>query len=316
MQLSRIHTLLFSLAVIGCFCAGFAVSTKVYGLNYSNAINDSSWKAESSVFSCQLVHQVPYYGEAVFRTRAGEASAFYLRAKTSRFQAGNALVHARKPLWTHGGEKADLGSVPIKRGTRPLWLTTLMTEKMLARLNEGYEIEISNDAWFEESAENKAKLAISNIGFRSAYKRYLSCLSGLLPSNFDQLKRTSLIFPAGETDELPASITRQLDRILALVKHDEKLRVFYIDGHTDSEGDRDENLELSKQRAELVSQYLVRRGIPETWITLRWHGERYPVASNATASGRERNRRVTVRLERVEEIEVLPLNDQEVAAAQ
>ena len=66
---------------------------------------------------------------------------------------------------------------------------------------------------------------------------------------------------------------------------------------------------MSKGRAELISQYLARRGIPESWITVRWHGERYPAVSNASKAGRAKNRRVTVRLERVKEIDVLPIAD-------
>jgi outer membrane protein OmpA-like peptidoglycan-associated protein len=212
-------------------------------------------------------------------------------------------------VWAQTDNPMKMGAVPVKRGNRPLWLGSMMAEKMMARLNDGFEIEIRRDAWYEAEQNPPAQLMISNIGFRESYKAYLSCLTKLLPANFDQLKRTSLVFPAGETDELPESLQRTLDRILKLVKHDSRIRAFYVDGHTDSEGDRDENLELSRQRAELVNQYLVRRGIPEDWITLRWHGERYPTASNASAAGRAKNRRVTLRMERIEEIEVLPLGD-------
>lgn len=273
---------------------------------YANQIDDSSWTARTSVFACELYHEVPFYGEVVFRTRAGEASGFYLKAKTSRFKAGQAEIVAATPVWVAQPWQESLATVGMKQGTRPLWLGTSVTERMLASLKQGMNIELQGEAWYQEPAP-QAKLQISTIGFQEAYDKYLGCLSSLIPRNFDQLRRTSLLFPGGDVEELPSSVTVQLDRILKLVKHDAKVRYFYIDGHTDSVGDRDENLELSKARAELVAQYLKRRGIPEDWITLRWHGERYPVTSNGTAAGRAKNRRVTVRLERVEEIEVLPL---------
>ena len=54
-----------------------------------------------------------------------------------------------------------------------------------------------------------------------------------------------------------------------------------------------------KQRAEKVTAYLLQKGIPPEKIVSRYHGERYPVAANnRTNDGRERNRRVTIRLER------------------
>lgn len=273
---------------------------------YSNNINDSAWQVKRSVFSCELWHDVPYFGQAVFRTRAGEASGFYLRSLTSRFKAGNVDIVEATPLWMTQPQANRLATVGIKQGTRPLWLGSAITEQMLASLADGKHVEFAGAHWHSEPAV-AAKLQVSTIGFQGAYEEYLGCLTSLLPRNFDQIKRTSLLFPGGEIDELPYNITIQLDRILKLIKHDEKVRQLYIDGHADSVGDRDENLELSKLRAELVQQYLLRRGIPEDWVTLRWHGERYPVASNGTASGRAKNRRVTLRLERIEEIEVLPL---------
>lgn len=280
------------------------------GIQYSRAVNDAGWRAKTSVFECRLEHNVPYFGEVVFRNRAGEASGFYIRNRAARFSAGKAEMKAQSPIWKPDHAELDLGQIELKQGTRPVWLGSKEAEQMMAQLNAGREITITHPAWFTRSDASPVTLAISNIGFRREYRKYLRCISGLLPANFDQLKRTALYFPAGEIEELPESLTRQLDRILKLAEKDRKLRMFYVDGHTDAMGDRADNLELSKVRAELVSAYLQRRGVPEDWIVTRWHGERYPVASNGSASGRAKNRRVTVRLERVEEIDVLPLGEE------
>ncbi|MFL0811554.1 MAG: OmpA family protein [Agarilytica sp.] len=281
---------------------------------YTNAINDSSWRAQTSVFQCSLEHEVPLFGKAVFRTRAGETSNFYLKTHAAKFDAGNAAVYAKAPVWKADGMGEEsvesLGHVSVKRGTRPMWLGTQNAEKMMSELGAGNEIEFMRKAWFEDEGNPHVRLVLSNIGFQKAYKSYVNCLASLLPRNFDQMKRSALYFPAGpveENDGMRGENLRKLDHVLALVKHDNKVRQFFIDGHTSSPGDRADNLELSKQRAEMVAEYLTRRGIPEEWIQVRWHGERYPVATNATSSGRAKNRRVTLRVERVEEVEVLPL---------
>lgn len=274
-------------------------------VTYSNRLNTSEWEARSTVFECRLEHSVPYYGKAVFRTRAGERSGFFLSAKTSRFKAGEANLVSRVPVWFNPKDEEReraMGAAPIKQGKWPLWLGTAWAERMLVELNEGNEVAIKQDVWFDSEAEESI-LALTNIGFNKAYRRYLDCLAGLLPANFDQLKRTALYFESGVGDEVAASGQRSLDNIITLVKHDKKVRKFYVDGHTDSNGDRSENLELAKERAEFVTNYLKNRGIPEEWIVTRWHGERYPVASNAASNGRARNRRTTVRLERVEELD-------------
>lgn len=278
----------------------------VSAATYTNAINDGGWRAVTSVFECRLEQRVPLFGDVVFRTRAGEESGVYLRAKTARFQAGNAELIARTPVWLSEQQSYSLGSVPVKRGTRPLWLGSEHAERILSQLSAGMQVELIKDSWYS-IADEPDRLAMSSIGFRAEYRKYLRCLSGLLPRNFDQMKRTALYFPAGATDELDSRMMRALDQVLALVKHDKTIRQFYIDGHTDALGDRAENLALSQQRAELVKQYLVRRGVPDDWVVLRWHGERYPVASNGSAAGRAKNRRVTVRIERIKQIDVLPL---------
>ena len=295
----------------GLNCWALNTANYINSVNYTNAINDNTWDAKTSVFECRLEQQIPFYGQAVFRTRAGENSSFYLKTQASYFKAGEASMMATTPVWVERKLEQSLGRVAVKQGRTPLFLDTRHAELMMSKLNEGMEIELQRPAWFDSSAA-EARLAISAVGFRMEYQQYLKCLSGLLPANFNQLERTALYFEPGPIDpsrDLSRSELRKLDNILTLVKHDKTIKHFYVDGHTDNGGDRADNLALSKGRAELISQYLARRGIPESWITVRWHGERYPAVSNASKAGRAKNRRVTVRLERVKEIDVLPIAD-------
>ncbi|WP_375171444.1 OmpA family protein [Marinobacter sp.] len=65
-----------------------------------------------------------------------------------------------------------------------------------------------------------------------------------------------------------------------------------IAGHTDSVGDADYNLRLSRQRAQAVKDYLVELGVPEDQLSAQGYGETSPIQSNDNREGRERNRRV------------------------
>ena len=65
-----------------------------------------------------------------------------------------------------------------------------------------------------------------------------------------------------------------------------------LSGHTDNQGDFDENLRLSKQRVEVVKEYLVKNGIAASRITTRGYGPTRPIASNNTEATRQLNRRV------------------------
>ncbi len=67
-----------------------------------------------------------------------------------------------------------------------------------------------------------------------------------------------------------------------------------LSGHTDSIGTRLTNLAISKARADGVRAQLVARGIDASRIKAFGYGARLPVGDNATASGRQTNRRVDV----------------------
>jgi outer membrane protein OmpA-like peptidoglycan-associated protein len=69
-----------------------------------------------------------------------------------------------------------------------------------------------------------------------------------------------------------------------------------IDGHTDDVGKDDKNMQLSKDRANSVKNYFVGKGISEGRLVTNGYGETQPVASNKTAAGRAKNRRVAMDL--------------------
>lgn len=67
-----------------------------------------------------------------------------------------------------------------------------------------------------------------------------------------------------------------------------------VAGHTDSQGTDAYNQTLSENRANAVKNFLASQGVPRNRIAAYGYGESRPVASNATAEGRQLNRRVQV----------------------
>jgi outer membrane protein OmpA-like peptidoglycan-associated protein len=65
-----------------------------------------------------------------------------------------------------------------------------------------------------------------------------------------------------------------------------------VEGHTDSVGGDEYNMKLSENRAGAVRDFLVAQGVPAAGVTSQGFGKTMPVADNATASGRQQNRRV------------------------
>jgi outer membrane protein OmpA-like peptidoglycan-associated protein len=71
-----------------------------------------------------------------------------------------------------------------------------------------------------------------------------------------------------------------------------------VEGHTDSYGGDDNNLALSRRRAEAVSTYLTNElGVPAFRLSSVGYGETQPIANNDTEQGRARNRRIDVIIE-------------------
>ncbi len=93
--------------------------------------------------------------------------------------------------------------------------------------------------------------------------------------------------------DLPEGDLPSLDTIAALLVEHPKLTA-RIEGHTDSKGREETNLDLSRQRAEAVKQALVDRGVPAERMAAEGIGAARPIADNATSAGRRENRRVEI----------------------
>ncbi len=107
------------------------------------------------------------------------------------------------------------------------------------------------------------------------------------------LRLVGLTFDSGASQIRP-------DNFSLLEKVEKAIDVFprselTIEGHTDSHGGDELNQKLSQARAESVQQYMINAmRIPTYRLIATGYGETRPVASNETASGRERNRRIDV----------------------
>ena len=75
-----------------------------------------------------------------------------------------------------------------------------------------------------------------------------------------------------------------------------QLKHVRVEGHTDNRGTAPYNLDLSKRRAASVVDYLVQHGIARNRLLSAGYGFERPIADNATALGRAKNRRVEFRL--------------------
>lgn len=271
-------------------------------ISFIARVDEAEWKQESSPFECRLWQPIPVYGEAVFSRKAGEALAFKLESDRDLLARGKALLEVKSPSWNPGMRTENLGYVPVVRGHTPISLPDKTADRLISSLYDGYQASFTRQPWY--GAPESVTVSVSPANFKNAYNSYRSCLAELLPVNYSQISRSRLSFAGGGT-ELSNAVKDRLDLIVRYAMADRKINGFFVDGYTDSRGRRSDNAKLSQRRADAVTRYLLDQGIPRESIVTRFHGEHYPAFSNDTASGRAKNRRVTVRLEKLppEELE-------------
>ena len=84
-----------------------------------------------------------------------------------------------------------------------------------------------------------------------------------------------------------------LNKLVGVFKEYPDTNILVV-GHTDSTGDAAYNMELSKNRAYAVTNYLIGTGLSSGRFTTNWFGETQPMHANNTVEGRAKNRRVNI----------------------
>jgi outer membrane protein OmpA-like peptidoglycan-associated protein len=100
--------------------------------------------------------------------------------------------------------------------------------------------------------------------------------------------------------EIKLNARQTYDKIASVLKNYDKT-IIHVVGHTDSDGTDQHNQGLSERRGEAVSNLLANDGVPSSRLRTEGRGEREPIASNATAEGKRRNRRVDIVIKTVVE---------------
>ena len=274
-------------AAVSVACALFASALKAD--TFGAGIENSQWFLSQSVFECRLVHQVPGFGRAAFRHRAGESLSFFLEPELQLMRPGTGRMLIEAPAWRPGVAPEPAGSFNVGIGPRPVKLDRRQSMVLIQGLLDGMSPTMSRKSWFDE---RPVRVKVSNINFAQQFPSFRACTAGLLPVNFDQIKRSRVPFRAGSTS-LSDADRRLLDKIITYVMADSTVERIFVDGHTDSSGSRIDNRAISEERANAVADYLIAQGLPEDLLIIRAHADQFPVSGRAAD-----NRRTTIRLQR------------------
>ena len=148
--------------------------------------------------------------------------------------------------------------------------------------------QLAREKAAREAAEKAAALALADLNRLAAVKQesrgMVITLSG------------GVLFASNESTLLPAAVLTLTEVADALIKGNPDANMT-VEGHTDSQGQRQYNMDLGQKRADAVKAQLVARGVAADRIKSVGVGPDRPIADNKSAEGRANNRRVEIIVE-------------------
>ncbi|HEX5311971.1 OmpA family protein [Aquabacterium sp.] len=170
--------------------------------------------------------------------------------------------------------------------------------RLTARTNEADEAQRRAAAAQQQAAVSDQQAIASQNMASETQARNAALEAQLRDLNAKQTSRGIVITIADvlfDTNQavLKAGGWREIDKLVNFLNQYPQRRVL-IEGFTDSVGGAELNQVLSSRRADAVRARLVEMGIAPSRVQTRGYGEADPIASNATAEGRQLNRRVEI----------------------
>ncbi|MCK8128064.1 hypothetical protein CWB77_07265 [Pseudoalteromonas sp. S1610] len=278
------------------------ISSVLYSLNTTAAMrqytanqDNSNWNlVKTTRLQCQLNHEVPYYGEAVFKASASKNKdlTFNLDMVVRPENYAIAGLKAVPPSWRAGRPARDIADMKLLKkfdgelGNKTAW-------EILTELEKGNQPTFYYQDW--QNSADKIAVGMSNVNFKQAYWAFLQCRDELLPYNFEDISFTIMNYESNSS-KLTKSSQQRLDKIAEYLKNDPSIESISIASYTDSYGGRWNNLDLSRTRAKAIKDYMVGLGVDEAKVVTEGFGEKRFVDTNDNILGRDKNRRLVIQI--------------------
>lgn len=110
----------------------------------------------------------------------------------------------------------------------------------------------------------------------------------------EYLRERTIYFDTG-SQSLSEQSQKKLDEIIQAVNREKDIGIL-VQGHSDNSGNAQMNDKISRERAVVVTKYLISHGIPKDIIRVESYGNSDPITSNDTLEGKSKNRRVELRI--------------------
>ena len=246
---------------------------------------DSLYEAKKSLDEAEEAHQEsPNSYEERSKAYIAARKAELAVAKAGIAQAGKSKTEHEQALVSRQGDMIDSSRKDAQQSQKQVEQTRNALTSQTQQLRRT-EAELEKERLAREQAQKEARAALQSLQdvarVKSEDRRTTISLDG------------SVLFLVGQSTLLPIA-NHTLDRVAKTLTDLEPGSTLRIEGHTDSQGSADNNMELSRQRAQTVADYIIRKGVPAKDVEVAGMGESQPVASNDTPEGRANNRRVEI----------------------
>ncbi|ENM5736967.1 OmpA family protein [Vibrio mimicus] len=304
--------IVFLISIVVCFIGS---SLAFSNQNINIPMGYSNWIYQFMDLECNLISAGFPYGKFYFRSGENINITLVVSLNQNGWQWDNAMLKIKNAPWEKASDIKHVSSVWLpKSGSEFIFERNI--SHVLTSINQGKWMMLSLKG---SNASADQTITIPTVNIQEALQSFLSCRDRLLLRNQSTVQRDQLPkMPFLDTRDREVVIyfafgqrtlsNEQKMRLRALYRYiveDSRVNKVLIDGYTDNVGPSVANLTISRQRAELIAKELNRLGLAEEKVEVRAHGLRYPVASNDTATGQAKNRRVTLRLVRDNE-QVVP----------
>lgn len=251
--------------------------------NLGSIINTPEW---DGYFSISAIGDYAFFSSQ--ENAIGEEDIFKLRVPESI--KPNAVVQVT------GGVYNKVDNKPISARINVQSLTDKDTVCVTYDpLTGDYKMMLPSKQTYTISASKKGFMAVSepldfskDNNFKEVKKNIY-----LLPIEAGQKMTLNSVFFAQSKAEILDNSFPELDRIIKVMEENPTMEIM-LEGHTDNQGDWNENLQLSKQRVEEVRKYLAAGGINIKRVQTQGYGSTRPISSNNSEEKRRLNRRVEV----------------------
>ncbi len=274
-----------------------AVPVQAGVTEFGASLDQSVWRLTSDTqVECRLEHPIPSWGTGMFVARAGKQINldFELHGQRPQAQSQSVTLGSMPPAWRPGVAGRQLAQLRFYKQFDGL-VNGQTAWTMLDELEGGRMPTFQYRDWYRQ--DRPVRVSLSSVNFRVKYQAFMDCMGSLLPYSFDDIAFSILTYEKN-SDRLSAVSRRRMEMISAYLKADPSIDVVVIDAYSDSYGGRWTNQKLSEKRAESIKSLFTGLGLDAAKIAVEGHGEKQHVASNETESGRAKNRRVVISMER------------------